>query len=182
MAVAEHSKGLSDQAMFAATGKQPAEWFALLDEQNATTWTHTEIARWLYETCDGLDGWWAQSVTIRYEQARGMRLPGQQADGTFSVSTTKKLPLDQGATLDAGIAAMTAHLGSPPVSENRGAKFWRARWTVEDGSSILVTADPTVAGKTALGITQSKITDPAGLDAAKESHKAVLAKLVSSLD
>jgi hypothetical protein len=40
-------------------------------------------------------GWWAQSITVWYERARGMRLKHQQADGfTIYASRTIAVPID----------------------------------------------------------------------------------------
>ena len=57
----------------------------------ATELGHSKIARWLVEE-HRVDGWWAQGITVSYEQARGLRAPGQRADGTFEASVTKTLP------------------------------------------------------------------------------------------
>lgn len=85
----------NDDVVVSKTGRPLDEWFALLDSWNATGRTHTEIARWLVEEQD-VDGWWAQSITVSYEQARGMRAPGQRADGTFSATASKTVdvPVD----------------------------------------------------------------------------------------
>src|SRR6266545_4243770 len=64
------------------TGHGLDEWFARLDAWGASERTHTDIARWLV-TEHQVDSWWAQSLTVGYEQARGMRAPGQQRDRGF---------------------------------------------------------------------------------------------------
>ena len=79
----------SDDSMRKATGKGHGEWFAILDRWGATGHTHTEIARWLNPE-HGVPGWWSQNITVNYERARGMRRPGQMADG-FSVSATRTI-------------------------------------------------------------------------------------------
>ncbi len=86
----------SDEAVQSATGRTLGEWLALLDDWGAREQGHTAIARWLSKE-HGVDGWWAQNVTVAYEQERGMRAPGQRADGTFSVSASKTVtvPVDE---------------------------------------------------------------------------------------
>jgi hypothetical protein len=79
--------GVSDAAVQRATGKSWDQWFALLDAWQGTTHNHTEIARHVYETY-GIDGWWAQSVTVGYERARGMRALHERPDG-FSMNASK---------------------------------------------------------------------------------------------
>src|SRR5215216_7631796 len=83
--------GVSDAAIQRATGKSWDEWFALLDAWDGTTHNHTEIARHVYETY-GIDGWWAQSVTVGYERARGMRALHERPDG-FSMNASKTFPV-----------------------------------------------------------------------------------------
>lgn len=83
--------GMSEAAVQRATGKSWDEWFTLLDAWDGTTKTHPEIARHLSEACS-IDGWWAQSVTVGYERARGMRAVHERPDG-FSVNASKTLPV-----------------------------------------------------------------------------------------
>jgi Domain of unknown function (DUF4287) len=60
----------SDAVIQANTGKRWDEWFAVLDRWGAAQRPHAEIARWVGEE-HGVGGWWAQGVTVAYEQARG---------------------------------------------------------------------------------------------------------------
>ena len=83
--------GVSDASVQKATGKSWDEWFALLDAWHGTTHNHTEIARHVSETY-GIDGWWAQSVTVGYERARGMRALHERPDG-FSMNASKTFPV-----------------------------------------------------------------------------------------
>jgi hypothetical protein len=69
-----HTDATGDDAVRAATGKPPEEWFALLDGAGAVEWPHSQVAAWLVEQ-HGIDPWWSQGVTVRYEQARGRRKP-----------------------------------------------------------------------------------------------------------
>lgn len=82
----------SEAAVRKATGKRWDDWFRILDAWGGTEHTHTEIARYVNEEL-GVDGWWAQSVTVGYERARGMRAPHQRPDG-FSVDVSKTFPVD----------------------------------------------------------------------------------------
>jgi hypothetical protein len=83
--------GMSDAAIQRATGKSWDEWFALLDAWQGTAHNHTEIARHVYEAY-GIDGWWAQGVTVGYERARGMRALHERPDG-FSGNASKTFPV-----------------------------------------------------------------------------------------
>ena len=158
--------GTSDEAMTAATGRPWSEWFELLDAAGAEAWTHPRIARWLHDE-QGVPGWWSQAVTVGFEQARGLRMPGQRADGSFEVSASKTFPLEQLAALDAASAAVTAGLGQSPTSESRTARYPTARWKLAEGGSLLATANPTKAGRTSVSLTRQGLADAAALAPAK---------------
>lgn len=181
MGVANHEAQIGDEKIRTATGKGPSAWFDLLDQAGADAWTHARIARWLVAE-HAMDGWWAQSVTVRYEQARGLRAPGQQADGTFSVSSSKTVAGDQRHALALAIAAFSAHLGTEPSSVRSEAKYQTARWRLGDGETLLATANPTKNGRTGISITRSRIRDAERAGPAKAELASVLKGLPASLD
>lgn len=76
-----------------ATGRGWEEWCDLIDASPANTEGHAAIAAWLVEEM-GVEGWWAQTVTLGYERITGRRLPYQQPDGTFTVNKTKTVEVD----------------------------------------------------------------------------------------
>jgi uncharacterized protein YndB with AHSA1/START domain len=82
---------MTDAAITRGTGKSWDEWLTLLDAWGAATRNHTDIARHVYETY-GIDGWWAQGVTVGYERARGMRTLHERPDG-FSMNASKTFPV-----------------------------------------------------------------------------------------
>jgi len=77
----------SDEAVVKATGRRWQRWFELLDDWGAANRSHTETARWLTAE-QGVANWWAQSITVTYERARGLRAPGQHPSG-WAVGATK---------------------------------------------------------------------------------------------
>lgn len=74
------SPGMSDEAVRKGTGKGWEEWIRILDRWGAVEKAHKAIARYLSDEL-GLDGWWAQTVTVGYERARGLRELGQVKGG-----------------------------------------------------------------------------------------------------
>jgi hypothetical protein len=116
----------SDEVIRANTGHSWDEWFVLLDGWGAAERPHTEIARWVHQE-HGVGGWWAQGVTVAYEQARGLRAPGQRRGGTFEVSASKTVAVPVERWLPG--AAFEVRTTIP-------AKSIRANW--EDGSTRLV--------------------------------------------
>jgi len=65
---------LSEDSVRQRTGKGWADWFTILDEWGAAEHGHTASARHLHDAY-GISPWWAQAVTVRYENERGLRLP-----------------------------------------------------------------------------------------------------------
>jgi uncharacterized protein YndB with AHSA1/START domain len=81
---------INDQTVREKTGKVWSEWFAILDEFGAKEKGHKETARHL-EKALHLSPWWSQMVTVRFEQERGLRLPGQRSGGTFTISLQRTI-------------------------------------------------------------------------------------------
>lgn len=82
---------VGDEALRAKTGRVWRQWIALLDKVKAYTWTHAEIARYLQAEL-GVSSWWSQSITIGYEQAKGLRVKHERPDG-FEISVSRTLPM-----------------------------------------------------------------------------------------
>lgn len=91
MSTRRSTEAVGEDSVVAATGRPRTEWFALLDDAGAVGWQHKQIAAWLVDA-HGVDGWWAQSVTVAYEQERGLRAPGQRRGGAFEAAPSKTLP------------------------------------------------------------------------------------------
>ena len=92
---AEFEPPMSDDAIRERTGRGWDEWFALLDAWEAASRPHPDVARWLRDE-HGVDGWSAQSVTVGYERARGLRAPGQRPDGwSVTASKTVAVPVER---------------------------------------------------------------------------------------
>ncbi|GGC01876.1 DUF4287 domain-containing protein [Cellulomonas carbonis] len=136
--IRSHEAAVTDRSVVDRTGRPREEWFALLDAAGATGWTHPQIARWLGDE-HGVDGWWCQSLTVGYEQARGMRAPGQRPDGTWEAgaSVTVAVPLARAWELCTEPAGRARWLDVEPTV--RGATEGKTvRWTFPDGTRVLV--------------------------------------------
>lgn len=176
--VSGRTEGMGDDALVAATGKAWSAWFELLDTAGAVQWKHSEIARWLHDE-HLVPHWWCQSVAVGFEQARGLRLPGQRADGTFEVSASKTLPLEQQPALDALIRTVTTGLGRAPASESREVTFITARWKLDGRQSLLATANPAKDGRTSVSLTHQRLSDAAQVTPAKAAMQAWLTAAAS---
>jgi hypothetical protein len=138
------------KAVERATNKTWEEWLQFMDGIGAKNLTHHEIATKLLEELDGkIDniGWWAQSVTVAYEQYIDRRIPGQRPDGTFQTSVSKATKLgmqelmDQWVRFAAGDQDLQSLLGGEVrVSGTDKRITWRVK--ARDGSEIRVTSEP----------------------------------------
>jgi hypothetical protein len=151
----------SDASVLERTGRSWDEWFAMLDAWDATSRNHTEIARWLVEE-QKVHGWWAQSIAVTYEQARGMRIPGQGPDGFFTASASKTIAVPALKAFEAFAddalrerwlpgAMLTVTTKTPP-------KSFRATWD-EDGTRLVVGFTPKGEAKVQVGVAHEKVPD-----------------------
>ena len=81
----------SDANIRRRTGRGWEEWFDLLDAWGAPERSHRDTARWIAEQ-QGIEplAWNAQAIAHSYELARGLRAPGEHADG-FRVTVTRTI-------------------------------------------------------------------------------------------
>lgn len=162
---------MSDGKLVEATGRARADWHAILDAAGAREWKHPVIAAWL-QSEHGVDGWWAQGITVAYEQAIGRRLPGQTADGTFSVSVTKTIDGSRDATVISVLAVLRDGLGTPS-SVSPDSLYATATWKA-NGETTIASIVEKKSGKSLVSLTRSKIVDGESLDAAKGQLRRLL--------
>jgi hypothetical protein len=86
----------SGEAVRKATGLSWDEWGEELDAWSALERSHGEIVKWLMAE-RGVGSWWAQTVTVEYERARGLRTAGSGRNGLYTVSASKTVdaPLEE---------------------------------------------------------------------------------------
>jgi hypothetical protein len=147
MVTRSNAEQVGDERLRDATGRSRAEWYALLDEAGAQEWDHTRIARWLGGAHD-VDGWWAQSVTVGFEQSRGMREPGQRSDGSWEANATK--------TLYTTRESLWPHLADEDLRRDWLDVYWQMvggteprslRLTADDGSRITLLVEELPPGR-----------------------------------
>jgi hypothetical protein len=158
--IAISGQRISDEAVARRTDRAWDEWFEILDDWNATKRSHAEIARWLSDEHD-VEGWWAQSITVGYEQARGMRQAGQGADGKFSASASKTVNVPAEQAFDAFAeedrrAEWLPDVNIEPSTVNRPKSF-RAEW--EDGTRVAVWITSKGDDKTSISLQHEKLAD-----------------------
>lgn len=155
---------LDDQAIRDATGRGWNEWRDLIDADIGRDAGHGRIAAGLQER-HGLDGWWAQSVTVGYERITGIRLPHQRLDGSFTASKSRTFEVDVEALRamlldDASrrdlFPGIDTTLRSKPGSKS-------LRIGMED-AVVLFSFDPATDGRTRLTVTHEQLTSPADVE------------------
>lgn len=175
--------GIGSDAVRAKTGKSWAEWFAILDKAGAAKWPHKEIASYLHEQDCG--AWWSQMVTVGYEQARGLRVKHQTADG-FSASASKTVDAPIGklyqAWSDAKLRAKwlpdSADITIRSATKN---KVIRIVWT--DGkSNVEVRFYPKGEGKSQVTIQRRKLKNTKEVQQVKAYWGKALDQLKALLD
>lgn len=174
---------VDDASVRERTGRGWDEWFSVLDEWGATRRTHAEIARWLTEEHQ-VGSWWAQNVTVTYEQARGMRAPGQKSDGFFSAGGSKTVAVSADRLYEAFADAALRERWLPgvelKVSTDIAPKSFRAGW--EDGPTrIAVGFVAKGDAKAMVGLQHEKLADAyeaARMKAYWRDHLAALKQLL----
>jgi hypothetical protein len=173
----------SDQTVHKATGKVWAEWFELLDTWGATSRPHAEIARRLRET-HGVPGWWAQTVSVSYEHARGMREPNQQHDGVFAASAGKTVAVAAealtAAFTDAELRGRWLPGAEVRVRTARPGRSVSADWAGDTRLVVNVTAKGDA--KAQLGLSHERLADSAEAELMKVYWRERLEALKSLLE
>ncbi|MFD7261127.1 hypothetical protein [Streptomyces sp. NPDC059874] len=184
MAVKKITEKLSDEALAAETGRDWSAWFAELDGWGATGHTHTEIARRLVAEY-GVSGWYAQSVTVGYEQERGMREVGQSCDGDWQTSSSRTVGAAAERVTEAFTDGAVRERWLPhadfSVRTHRPGKSVTADW--DGGSSrISVYLTPKGPDRTQVGLGHTKLADADAVAVYKAFWKERLDALKSLLE
>lgn len=171
-----------------ATGITWEEWVLRLSSLDADKKTHPEIAEQAYKILKPLQkeiniGWWAQNITVAYEQHIGRRQPGQQRDGTYEVSVSKTFALPASKVMKLWSATVLKHedfnglvlAGEPRSSVTEKWLNWRA--DLSDGSKLVVGIPNTSHPKTKLGFAHSKMQVAEDMEAWRPFWKAFLNQL-----
>jgi hypothetical protein len=149
-----------DEKLKEATGKTWDQWFSILDRWGARGRKHPEIARFLMEE-RGVPGWWAQTVTVWYERARGMRLKHQQASG-FSVSASKTIAVPVGVLFEAFVNERRRRVWLPEATmalrTSRPRRSARFDWE-DGGTRVVVAFEGTGPSKSTVSLAHERLPD-----------------------
>jgi uncharacterized protein YndB with AHSA1/START domain len=160
--------GMSDDTIAAKTGRTWQEWVRVLDAENAAALPHRDIAALVYKK-HGIDGWWAQAVTVGYERIKGLRERGQRRGGAYETSKSRTFNVPVSALfrawsddsrrrrwLDEQVSVRTA----------TAPKSMRLQWP--DGTIVAVWFTPKGDGKSVVSLAHTKLRDRAASTKAKQ--------------
>ena len=177
---------MDDAPVIRATGKAWTEWFAILDEREARSLTHTDIARLLREDYH-VPSWWSQSVTVEYEKHIGRRETGQRQSGEYTTTVSRTLPGTMDEALDRWLARLAAEdekgafdgvpfADEASISRTPKWRYWRV--PLADGSKVTVHISAKQGGETALvAVETAKLSARADIARWKTFWKAYLTGL-----
>jgi hypothetical protein len=174
---------VSDDKMRDATGRSHEQWFEILDTWGAATRTHTEIAGYVNVEL-GVDGWWAQSITVSYERARGLRAVGQMKDG-WTINASKTVGVAVGKLFEAVVEAHLRKewLPDADMSLRTATKPKSSRFNWEDGSTrVNISFESKGPRKATVFVSHERLPDADTADEMKAYWRAALVDLKAHLE
>ena len=170
-------------AVLRATGRPWNEWLSVLDRAGARTLPHKDIALLLSRKF-GVPDWWSQMVTVGYEQARGLRAPGERAGG-YAANASRTVGAGLAHLYDAWSDAATRErwLMDAPIEVRRSTdgKSMRLTWTPGD-SRVDVTFAARGPDKSQVAVEHGKLASAHAAKAQKAYWSAALARLKALLE
>ncbi len=182
-AVGEFAPPVADERVVEATGRGWQAWFAALDDWGAPTHTHTEIARWLREE-HGVDGWYSQSLTVGYERARGLRAPGEHADGfAITASRTIAVPVERLFARFDDPSRRRRWLPGADLRTRTATAPRSARYDWEDGSTrVIVGFEDLGTSKSRVALSHERLPDAETAEEMKSWWRERLTELKAQLE
>ncbi len=157
---------LSSESLREATGRGWEEWLEALDGAGAADWSHKEIVACLErEHPEVSSGWWRQSITVGYEQARGKRAVGETPGAGFQVGVQRTV-------------AATATEAWELIPWNRLRMTWQPEgWPAPATLQLKLLVSG--AGKTAIHAQLEKLPDTDARDAMRTHWRAALERIAT---
>ncbi len=154
------TKPIDPKSIEAKTKIPWAQWMDWLDSAGARQWSHKRIAQYVNERID--DPWWAQQITICYEEQTGKRKPGQRADGSFSFSISKTIDQPRTSLLDQWIEFCETDTEIKPLlgedarrSDTPNRSVWRV--TLKPAIKFIASTEPRGETRAALILSEDNI-------------------------
>jgi hypothetical protein len=178
----EYEPRFSDEKVEAATGRVWRDWFDLLDDWGAVEREHPKIAAWL-QAEHGVAGWWAQSITVEYEKARGLRPVGGSRDGSFSVNASKTVAVPVEQLFEAwSDPQQRARWLAHELRERTSSPPRNARYDWDDGSRVIVGFEALAESKSRVALSHERLPDEHEAARLKALWRERLAALKAQLE
>lgn len=167
----------TSNALRSATGRDYAEWFAVLDARGAPGRDYRSIGDLLVD--QGVSAWWAQKLIVEYEQERGLRKPGARAGGRFAGGASKTVPVP----LDRLYAAFSDHeerrswLTDLQLTERASRPGHSIRFDAADGSRVSAQFAAGTEHKSQVAVEHELLSDAAAAEQAKQDWRQRLTAL-----
>ncbi|MFC7374119.1 hypothetical protein ACFQS2_08625 [Brachybacterium sp. GCM10030267] len=168
------------------TGTPLATWVQRIEDAGGRDLDHAAIARLLPQRWD-ITEWWAQGVTIAYEQLIGRRVVGQSCDGDFAASASRTVTGDPDAVRELWDDFMTPvrreelGLEEPTLTDTATWRYWRA--AVQDGTRVSVNITRKDGApenpRCTLGLEHKRLETAEARDAWKAVWKSVLTEFAA---
>jgi hypothetical protein len=174
--------GMSDDAVEQKTGRNWAQWVAVLDRDRAMEKPHREIVQLV--SSRGTPDWWTQMVTVGYERIRGLRDKGQRRGGAYEAgkSRTYNVPVETLFEAFANARRRKRWLAVKiTVRTAIAPKSMRVTW--DDGTPVELMFLSKGAAKSTVAVTHQKLPDRAAVETTKKSwgeHLDRLGELLAS--
>jgi hypothetical protein len=163
---------ITDARVREKPGRGWVEWVEALDHAGGAALSHKQIALLLQEQ-HGLDAWWAQSVTVGYEQAKGRRAEHEKAGGfSASVSRTVTVPIEEVHAAWASGAWLTRVPGAE-ITKATPPKSIRIR--LADGTRAAVYLTAKSGEKTAIQVEHEKLPGAEAVEPSRALWREVIA-------
>lgn len=181
--LADFRPPVTEERLVGTTGRGWLDWLALLDEWGARDHNHKEIAQHLM-TVHEVPGWYAQSITVGYERARGMRAVGQHADG-FAITATRTVatPVERLFTAFTDAEERERWLPGADMRERTATAPKSARYDWEDGTTRVIAGfERLVDGRSRIALAHERLPDADAADAMKGWWRDRLGALKAMLE
>jgi uncharacterized protein YndB with AHSA1/START domain len=173
---------IADEAVREKTGKTWSEWFAALDAAGAAEMSHKQIVAHIAANHD-IGAWWQQSITVAYEQARGLREKHEKPGG-YEVSGSKTIGVPVAELFASWHDAERRERWLPgqPLVVRKATEPKSLRITWPDGSHLDVNLYAKGEAKSQVGLTHGKLPDAEQAERMKAFWAEALGRLKAELE
>lgn len=170
----------SDEVIKEKTGRDWKQWCNLLDADNAKDLEHNELAK-LVASLHNASGWWSQTIAVGYERLKGKRSLYERSDGTFTMSTSKTLPISAAKVHEFFVEEKKRSLWLKEdliIRNETAPKSVRITWPDITSVAVWITAKGDT--KCAISLEHSKLNSQAAVAPRKEFWKAAFKRLTKA--